>query len=448
LALDDLRAGEQQRFVAAFIDGLMDAPRSAWRPLLVILDEAHRFASQHDDSPAASAVDNLLSRGRKRGFGAILATQRLSKLRKNAAAECNNVLVGRTTLDIDVARARDVLGLRTKDDAQRLRSLRPGQWHVIGPALSEAEVGVLQAAPVKTTHPKPGLRHTLPPPAPSAGLRKKLAELADLADASKDEILTLEQAQRRIAELEASRGPSPEALAEAERRGREQQRAADVAALQELERQIGALLGDARRWFSGIDAASTAEPRPTPPPRPDPTPRASKTSRSEPAAEDGPGKGGLYRMLVVLAQHQPDGCSKAQLALLAEMSARGGSFGNNLSKARRRGWMVEAGQQCRITQAGLDALGDYPSLPNGRALIDHWLDWCGGEKSGKRRMLQTLLDAGASGLDKEQLAASAGMEPRGGGFGNYLSELRTAGLIEGTGPIRAAAVLLKARARG
>jgi hypothetical protein len=456
VALDDLRAGEQQRFVASFLDGLMDAPRAAWRPLLVMLDEAHRFASQHDDSPSSGAVANLLSRGRKRGFGSILATQRLSKLHKNVAAECNNVLVGRTTLDIDVARARDVLGLRTKDEAQRMRALAPGHWFAIGPALSPTDVGELVAAKVKTTHPRPGLRHALRPPEPSAGLRKKLAELADLAEASKGQILTLEQACERIAELEASRGPSREALAEAAQGGRLQQRSASVAAYQELERRIGALLVEARDWFSTyqFSGSNDATPPRASAPAASPAPPRPAKARPEPAARrepaDGPGRGGLYRMLVVLAQHQPEGCNRAQLALLADLSARGGGFGNYLSKARTSEWIEEQGQQCRITRMGLDALGDYPPLPVGRALLDHWLDWCGGEKSGKRRVLQVLLDAGAAGLDKAELAASAGMEPKGGGFGNYLSELRTAGLIERDGKvsIRAAAVLLEARRRG
>ena len=65
-------------------------------------------------------------RGRKRGLGTVLATQRLSKLHKDAAAEATNVLVGRTTLDVDVATARDLLRL-SKQDGQKLRTMHPGQ---------------------------------------------------------------------------------------------------------------------------------------------------------------------------------------------------------------------------------------------------------------------------------------------------------------------------------
>ena len=39
----------------------------------------------------------------------MLAIQRMSKLREDAAAEQNNVLIGRAGLDVDMARAGDAL---------------------------------------------------------------------------------------------------------------------------------------------------------------------------------------------------------------------------------------------------------------------------------------------------------------------------------------------------
>jgi DNA helicase HerA-like ATPase len=48
-----------------------------------------------------------MSQGRKRGYARILAPQRLSKLHKDAAAEANNVIIGRTWLDVDQARGGD-----------------------------------------------------------------------------------------------------------------------------------------------------------------------------------------------------------------------------------------------------------------------------------------------------------------------------------------------------
>lgn len=62
---------------------------------------------------------DLATRGRKRGYCLALATQCLSKLRKDAAVEMINKLIGRTGLDIDVKRAGDDLGLLGRDTAAR-----------------------------------------------------------------------------------------------------------------------------------------------------------------------------------------------------------------------------------------------------------------------------------------------------------------------------------------
>jgi DNA helicase HerA-like ATPase len=60
----------------------------------------------------------LMDSGRKRGFCGVLATQRISKLSKDATAECNNKLIGRS-VEADAKRAGEELGLAR---ARRCRS--------------------------------------------------------------------------------------------------------------------------------------------------------------------------------------------------------------------------------------------------------------------------------------------------------------------------------------
>jgi uncharacterized protein len=55
-----------------------------------------------------------MCRGRKRGLAGVIATQRLAKLAKNVAAEAANFLMGRTFLDIDMARASDLLDVNKR----------------------------------------------------------------------------------------------------------------------------------------------------------------------------------------------------------------------------------------------------------------------------------------------------------------------------------------------
>jgi hypothetical protein len=155
LALDGLELEAQMRCAAQFLAALFDAPREQWYPALVVVDEAQMFA------PAAAgdvtdevrrlslaAMTNLMCRGRKRGLAGVIATQRLAKLAKNVAAEASNFLMGRTFLDIDMARAADLLGMERRQ-AETIRDLERGRFLGLGPAISRRPVPV-RIGPVKT----------------------------------------------------------------------------------------------------------------------------------------------------------------------------------------------------------------------------------------------------------------------------------------------------------
>lgn len=148
LALDELEVEAQIRCAAQFLNALFDAPREHWYPALVVVDEAQMFApaaggeiSEDTRRLSLSAMTNLMCRGRKRGLAGIVATQRLAKLAKNVAAEASNFLMGRTFLDIDMARAADLLGMERKQ-AERIRDLQRGHFIGLGPAISRRPVSV------------------------------------------------------------------------------------------------------------------------------------------------------------------------------------------------------------------------------------------------------------------------------------------------------------------
>ena len=142
LSLEGLDSEAQMRCAAAFLGGLFDAERDYWYPMLVVVDEAQLFApaaagdvSDEARKVSLGAMTNLMCRGRKRGLAGIIATQRLAKLAKNVAAEASNFLMGRTFLDIDMARAADLLGMERRQ-AEMFRDLERGHFVALGPALS------------------------------------------------------------------------------------------------------------------------------------------------------------------------------------------------------------------------------------------------------------------------------------------------------------------------
>lgn len=148
LTLEGLEVEGQMRAAATFLATLFDAPREHWYPALVVVDEAQLFApavagevSDEVRRLSLGAMTNLMCRGRKRGLAGVIATQRLAKLAKNVAAEASNFLMGRTFLDIDMARAADLLGLERRQ-AEQFRDLQRGHFIALGPALSRRPLAI------------------------------------------------------------------------------------------------------------------------------------------------------------------------------------------------------------------------------------------------------------------------------------------------------------------
>lgn len=148
LNLEGLDAEHQMRAAAAFLGGLFDAERDMWFAMLVVVDEAQLFApaaagdvSDEARKVSLGAMTNLMCRGRKRGLAGVIATQRLAKLAKNVAAEASNFLMGRTFLDIDMARAADLLGMERRQ-AEMFRDLQSGTFVALGPALARRPLPV------------------------------------------------------------------------------------------------------------------------------------------------------------------------------------------------------------------------------------------------------------------------------------------------------------------
>lgn len=148
LSLESLDIEAQMTCAAAFLNALFDAPREHWFPALVVVDEAQMFAPSASGDvsdtvrrASLSAMTNLMCRGRKRGLAGAIATQRLAKIAKNVAAEASNFLMGRTFLDIDMARAADLLGMERRQ-AEAIRDLERGHFLGLGPAISRRPLAI------------------------------------------------------------------------------------------------------------------------------------------------------------------------------------------------------------------------------------------------------------------------------------------------------------------
>jgi uncharacterized protein len=370
--LYELKLAERRRFVKLFLESLIHLPRELWRPTLVILDEAHIYCPERGAGEAESteAVISLMSQGRKRGFAGIIASQRLSKLHKDAAAEANNVIIGRTWLDADQARAGDALGL-SKSDRLKLRDLGQGEFYAFGPALGQPGVVHFRSDQVRTTHPRPGERHLLTAPAPSRAIRGVLGKFADLPQEAEEEIRGTSEARKRIVELEGqikklnstgatrpvARGAIDHAVSAAiehERLGwkrkmeqtkaRFRQAVATVAAAGESLEKVKELLEDIDGDWPG-EAVVNRQPPITPNGQLGGIARSAAQPRPFLNNSAGSSKlaSGERRILTALAQYA-EGRSKVQVAVLTGYAVSGGGFNNYLGALRSRGLITGDGK--------------------------------------------------------------------------------------------------------
>lgn len=446
--LYELPHQERKRFVKLFLEAMTNAPKELWHSCIVVIDEAHIFAPEKGQSEAREAVIDLATRGRKRGFCAIFATQRISQLAKDAVAQCNNKLIGRTGLDIDMKRAAEELGFTSKEQYLSLRALTPGEFYAYGSAISR-EVIKVEVGNVKTSHPKAGSRtltKTIPPTEKIKGILKKLTDLPQEAAKEAHTVSELKQEnielKRKLRFTEQNKTASPDVIKRAIedatrtiRREQERERTEwqkQINNLFNIFEQIGRLVQLSTEKKSIVKQLTIVPPR-----------QVNTPIRPivQPTREIFEGEiklvGGALRMLQVLVSRYPVKLTKAQLGTFSKMKPRGGSFSTYLSSLRSAGFINSDGNLIEATQSGIDYLGENPNPPQtSEELIEMWKNNLTG---GARRMFDRLVEFYPEGISKEQLGIEVAIMHTGGSFGTYLSILRSNGLIEiQNGEIKAA----------
>lgn len=201
IQLNDFHAEDQERFIARFLEAMMSAPRDLWGPALVVLDEAHRLAPQDGETECSAAVKDLTARGRKRGFTAVLATQRMAKIDKNVTGDVNNWFLGRVGQATDRRVAADALGFSpSSKEGRELQSMPNRTFWCMGPATTRVPTQ-FSVAETETTIIQAGGGEVTTPPAPEE-LREILAGLAQAAReaAAAKEAQEKEDAARRAAQ--------------------------------------------------------------------------------------------------------------------------------------------------------------------------------------------------------------------------------------------------------
>lgn len=459
--LYEMKPQARHQWVRAFLDAMIDAPKELWGPTVIVVDEAHQYAPEGKagESEASSAMVDLATRGRKRGFCAVFATQRLGKLRKDAAAELLNVMVGMTFIDIDRERAAECLGVSREDKHKfndEIKLLTAGHFYCLGRAICK-ERRLVKVGDVKTTHPEAGgSKFSAPVPPSPAAIKSMLPKLADLPKQAEEKLRTEGDLRKEIVRLKTeltmaqrnqTPAPIPEPvsiLTEDDRKLLNRLIDSMPSEVEKLKLAVELKLGDMMELFQPVrnKVFSLAIPQRTVPARKVvqfSSERKTATAKPRPSPTySGNGEttsigGGMRRMMIALAQRGH--LTKRQLGVRAGLSSTSGTFGTYMATLRSNGWIETNGDSSRLTQAGVDALGSYEPLPEGQELYEYWLRDLG--SSGAARILQALFEAYPKSLTKEELGEAAQISHASGTFGTYLSKLRTLELIEGRGELKA-----------
>lgn len=447
LDLSLLSKAATRRFATDFLTRLYSRNRE---PLHLVVDEADIFCPQrysNDMTHLVGAMNDIVRRGRVRGIGVTLISQRPAVINKDVLSQTEVLVALRLTgkLDRDAVNAwidehaDDEEGRELKDT---LSSLPVGTAWVWSPGW----LGILRKVQIRRRHtfdssatPKPGERVVEPRRFADVDLDRLRARLADVepvnapkgakaATTTSAETLTL---RRRVMELESQ-------LAAA----RAEVRTIEVPAIGPDDyANLGAALETLTAAIEPIAAAlSQAQRRPVvssaPPPRPQPAPRTAEPAAIANGHKPITGDVKLTRaeraILTVLAQHGAR--TTVQVALLTGYSHKSGGFRNALSSLRSGGLITGRGS-VEATDAGVSALGVWEPLPRGSALTEWWYGQLG---RAERLILAELVAAWPAALATDEIAARTGYSATSGGFRNALSRLRSLQLAAGRGELRAA----------
>lgn len=418
--VSDLEMHERIRFAKLFLESLMHLPQQYWVPYLVFLEECHKLAGEQDKYESGPAVKDLMSRGRKRGYCGIPITQRISKLHKDVAAECNNKFIGRTYLDIDMDRSAKELGFSRADDRLKLRNLQPGYFYAFGTSISPHEVHEVKINKPVTTMPQAGNTVAAKVKMPTSNVLQLLAKLNDDLQKKEDKKpVNLRAANADATKLESENLRLKEDL---------------NVAYSELEK-YKLLAGKATSIFQSIsdlqqqwDAAVASEPLAKKPIEIKRT--AAPIAQTARPVSNGSPAGGAMRMLKAAAMMHPAPISKFRMAALARLSHSSGSFSTYIATLKKEGLIIGEDNQYQITNEGLKKAGDVAPLPTDpKQLIEMWCEVIG-NSNGASRILRVLGENYPEEFTKEGLGGHVEMSATSGSFSTYLSTLKRNGLIQ------------------
>lgn len=425
-----MSGGERTHFLTGFLERLFAKNR---HPLHLAMDEADVMAPQNpmpDQRRMQGAVNQIVRRGRIKGFRPMMITQRPAVLDKSVLSQIDTLIAMRLTSPQDrKAIEAWVKGSADEDQARpvldSLAGLPRGEGWFWAPGDDMLERRVFPQIRSHDSSRTPGLGEAdVSVSAPPAGLAEIIAALVPPADPSGEK------------KGRGARQASAEELTAADKRGYD--RGYDRGYAEGLERgerwaraalaKASSHLSEAMRVIS-LETISESGSPPSEPALITPTRRiepdgraavAKSAARPQPAAREsaaGTLNSAARKMLVVLDTNPPVRRSWTQVATLAGLKARGGHFNAGRKALIDGGLIVESNGLVAIASPSAGAPRAHIDTA---ALVETWA----GALSGAAPKILRLLFANPIVRDRAEVARRLGMQPRGGHWNAGWKELR------------------------
>lgn len=418
----------ERRFMTAFLEAIYrHTDPTKVDPFHLIIDEADRFAPQKPpkgDETMLNRMEEIVRRGRVKGFIPWLITQRPAVLNKNVLSQADGLVLLKLTSSQD----RDQVGAWIEGQADRaqgkailgsLPAMQRGQGVVWIPGR-----GVLETVqfPKKATFdsssaPKRGEKRseTALKPLDLGALKHRLATVEADTKANDPKALKVELTalRKQMAEAVGRKVVAdPADLERAEQRGYDRGKQASAQAIQsalaDAKADITRATDDLRQIFDGhLSNLAKAIPAVTVKP-------ASNYSKPIPAQRQSAPKvnGGIKttphlppgEKAVLIAAAQFNGIEREQLTVLT--GYKRSSRDAYIQRLREKGYIEVSGSTVTITPEGNAALpADYEPLPTGYELQSYWL---GRLPEGERRILEVLISAYPDAVERTTLDDTTG----------------------------------------
>jgi hypothetical protein len=424
----------RRRFMAAFAEALYETNEE---PLHLVLDEADLWAPQRPIKGwegLLGHIEEIVRRGRVRGFIPWLITQRPAVVHKDVLSQADILIAMKLTASQD----RDAIGAWIEGQADRqegkrilgdLPRLQRGEGYLWAP--SHGLLERVAFPPIRTFDssrtPKRGERLAIPRTLAEVDLTAIVAAVAPSGDELPGKPKEDGSVQARLEhELAAA--------------------SARIAALEENNREIRSRLAKIAAFAASdvrtpVDAADiAAEPQPKIPGAKPVRPSRVGTSDSPTASGNGIHPA-ARKLLTALAQHAPARFTWGQAATLAGLKPSGGHFNSGRKDLRAAGYIVEANDLVAPTPDGLKAAGEVPPVPSTPAA--RLALWCVRLPAPAPEMLRTLAAQGKRYIHADELADMLGKKPSGGHWNSGIAVLRNNGPIETDGRCYRAADLFR-----